>query len=64
MILVNPGVRSAGAGSGDQKRIATPAEAVAAGADYIVVGRQVTRSSDPRGETLKILEEVAAVRVG
>ncbi len=64
MILLNPGVRSAGAGSGDQKRIATPAEAVAAGANYIVVGRQVTRSSDPRGETLKILEEVAAVRVG
>ena len=59
-ILVNPGVRSAGASAGDQKRIATPAEAIAAGADYIVVGRQITRSSDPRGELERILEEVSA----
>lgn len=61
MILLNPGVRSAGASTGDQKRIATPAEAVAAGADYIVVGRQVTRANDPRGETLKILEELVHI---
>jgi len=61
MILLNPGVRSAGSETGDQKRVATPAEAVAAGADYIVIGRQVTRSKDPRGETLRILEEVGAV---
>jgi orotidine-5'-phosphate decarboxylase len=61
MILVNPGVRSAGSSTGDQKRVATPAEAVAAGADYIVIGRQVTRSKDPRGETLRILEEVGVV---
>jgi orotidine-5'-phosphate decarboxylase len=58
MILVNPGVRSAGSSTGDQKRVATPAEAVAAGADHIVVGRQVTRAKDPRGETLRILEEI------
>ena len=37
---------------------------IALGADFIVVGRQVTRSSDPRGETLRIWEEVAAVKVG
>lgn len=61
MILLNPGVRSAGSETGDQKRVATPAEAVAAGADYIVIGRQVTRSKDPRGETLRVLEEVGAV---
>jgi orotidine-5'-phosphate decarboxylase len=61
MILLNPGVRSAGSSTGDQKRVATPAEAVAAGADYIVIGRQVTRAKDPRGETLRILEEVGAV---
>lgn len=60
MILLNPGVRSAGAATGDQKRVATPAEAIAAGADYIVIGRQVTRAKDPRGETLRILEEVGA----
>jgi len=60
-ILVNPGVRSAGASAGDQKRVATPAEAIAAGADYIVVGRQVTRAADPRGELQRILEEVAGL---
>jgi orotidine-5'-phosphate decarboxylase len=61
MILLNPGVRSAGAAAGDQKRVATPAEAIAAGADYVVIGRQVTRAKDPRGETLRVLEEVGAV---
>lgn len=45
--LVTPGVRSQGAGSADQKRIATPAEALASGANYLVVGRQVTRAADP-----------------
>jgi orotidine-5'-phosphate decarboxylase len=62
MILVNPGVRSAGAAAGDQKRVATPAEAVAAGADHIVIGREVTRAKDPRGETLRILEEIGAAK--
>jgi orotidine-5'-phosphate decarboxylase len=57
MKLVIPGVRSAGKSTGDQKRVATPAEAIANGADYLVVGRQVTRATDPRGELLKILEE-------
>jgi len=60
-ILVTPGVRSAGAAVGDQKRVATPAEAVANGADYLVIGRQITRATDPRGEALRILDEVAAV---
>jgi orotidine-5'-phosphate decarboxylase len=46
-ILVTPGVRSRGVGAGDQKRVATPAEAVRNGADYVVIGRQVTRSADP-----------------
>ncbi len=58
-VLVTPGVRSAGAGKGDQKRVATPAEAVRNGADYLVVGRQVTRAEDPRAEVLRILEEIA-----
>ena len=48
MKLVTPGVRSAGADKGDQKRVATPAEAIRDGADYLVIGRQVTRSADPR----------------
>jgi orotidine-5'-phosphate decarboxylase len=58
MTLVIPGVRSAGAATGDQKRVATPADAVASGADYLVIGRQVTRAENPRGELLKILDEV------
>ena len=57
-ILVTPGVRSAGAASGDQKRVATPAEAMANGANYLVIGRQITRASDPRGEMLRVLEEL------
>ena len=61
-ILVTPGVRSAGAESGGQKRVATPAEALARGADYLVIGRQVTRARDPRGEMLRILDEIDAAK--
>jgi orotidine-5'-phosphate decarboxylase len=59
-ILVTPGVRSAGAGKGDQKRVATPAEALRGGADYLVIGRQVTRAKDPAAEVERILAEIAA----
>jgi orotidine-5'-phosphate decarboxylase len=61
-MLVTPGVRSAGAGKGDQKRVATPAEALANGADYLVIGRQVTRAEDPAAEARRILEEIQVVR--
>jgi orotidine-5'-phosphate decarboxylase len=57
-ILVTPGVRSAGAGKGDQKRVATPLEALQAGASYLVIGRQVTRAADPRAEVLRISDEI------
>lgn len=56
--LVIPGARSAGAALGDQKRVATPAEAIAAGADYLVIGRQVTRAPDPRVACEQILQEI------
>ena len=46
-ILVTPGVRSEGSSKGDQKRVATPAEAIRDGANYLVIGRQVTRAADP-----------------
>lgn len=59
LILVTPGVRSAGAATADQKRVATPAEAIRAGADYIVVGRQITRAADPAAEARRLLEELA-----
>jgi len=57
-ILVTPGVRSAGASAGDQKRVATPAEAIRDGADYLVIGRQVTRAPDPPAEVARILAEI------
>jgi orotidine-5'-phosphate decarboxylase len=57
-ILVTPGLRSAGAGKGDQKRVATPAEAIRDGADYLVMGRQITRAADPCGEVARVLEEI------
>jgi orotidine-5'-phosphate decarboxylase len=57
-ILVTPGVRSAGSAAGDQKRVATPAEAVRNGADYLVMGRQITRAADPAAEAARVLEEV------
>jgi orotidine-5'-phosphate decarboxylase len=59
MLLVTPGVRSAGAAIGDQKRAATPAEAITNGADYLVIGRQVTRADDPRAACEKILDEIS-----
>ena len=59
-LLVTPGVRSAGVTKSDQKRVATPAEAIRDGADYVVVGRQVTRAADPVGEVDRVLEEIAA----
>ena len=48
IVLVCPGIRPAGEALGDQSRVATPAEAVAAGADYLVVGRPITAAPDPR----------------
>ena len=57
-ILVIPGVRSAGADAGDQKRIATPAQAMRDGADYLVIGRQITRAPDPAAEAGRILMEI------
>ncbi len=57
-ILVTPGVRSVGASRGDQKRVATPAEALRDGANYLVIGRQVTRAAEPKAEVRRILDEI------
>lgn len=59
-LIVTPGVRPAGAGLGDQKRIATPAQAIAAGADHIVVGRPIWGAEDPAAAARAILAELAA----
>lgn len=59
-LLVTPGVRSAGAAKGDQKRTATPLQAVRDGADYLVMGRQITRAQEPGKEAARVLEEIGA----
>lgn len=59
-LLVTPGVRSRGAAQGDQKRVATPAEAIRDGADYLVIGRQVTRAADPAAAVTAIRTELRA----
>jgi orotidine-5'-phosphate decarboxylase len=58
MVLVTPGVRPAGAETGDQKRIMTPALAIASGAHHLVVGRPVTRAADPRAAAEQIVAEI------
>jgi orotidine-5'-phosphate decarboxylase len=63
MSLVTPGVRPAGASVGDQKRIMTPARAIAAGADYLVVGRPVVQAADPRAAADAIQAEIAQALV-
>ena len=59
MTLVTPGIRPAGAAAGDQKRIATPALAIKAGADYLVVGRPIVGAGDPRAAAQAIVAEIA-----
>jgi orotidine-5'-phosphate decarboxylase len=60
MILVTPGIRPAGAALGDQKRVKTPQEAIAAGSDYLVVGRPITEAADPRAAAQAIIAEISA----
>jgi orotidine-5'-phosphate decarboxylase len=65
LTLVIPGIRPSGSAIGDQKRIATPASAVAAGAEYLVIGRPITQANDSAAAAQAILEEMqgaAAVR--
>jgi orotidine-5'-phosphate decarboxylase len=59
MHLVTPGIRPAGSSVGDQKRIMTPSRAIAAGADYLVVGRPVMEAADPKAAADAIQDEIA-----
>lgn len=58
-LIVTPGIRPAGADVGDQKRVATPTDAVAGGSDYLVLGRAITRAPDPGAALADVLDEVA-----
>ena len=60
MSLVTPGIRRAGADVGDQKRIMTPAKAIAAGANYLVVGRPIVEAPDPKKAAQAIVAEIEA----
>ena len=58
LVIVTPGIRPAGSDAGDQRRTTTPAAAIAAGADYIVVGRPITEASNPRDAALAIVDSL------
>src|SRR5581483_11248958 len=58
-VILTPGIRPAGEAAGDQRRTMTPAEAVRAGADYIVVGRPITNAKSRREAALRIVDEMA-----
>ena len=60
MVLVTPGIRPTGSASGDQKRIMTPAAAIAAGANYLVVGRPILEARDPKAAAETIVADIAA----
>jgi orotidine-5'-phosphate decarboxylase len=60
-LVVTPGIRPAGSDANDQKRAMTPAEAVEAGADFIVVGRPITHAPDPKAAARSIAEEIASI---
>jgi orotidine-5'-phosphate decarboxylase len=59
MLIVTPGIRPAGTAADDQQRVSTPASAIAAGADYLVVGRPITRAPDPRATAELMVRDMA-----
>jgi len=59
MLFVTPGIRPQGSARGDQKRVTTPSQAIAAGADYLVVGRPITEASDPKAAAQAVVYEIA-----
>jgi orotidine-5'-phosphate decarboxylase len=64
VLIITPGIRPKGSKANDQARVMTPAEAIRAGADYLVVGRPITRAPDPRAAADAIVGEIAAALAG
>jgi orotidine-5'-phosphate decarboxylase len=64
VVIVSPGIRPAWAPPDDHKRATTPLEAIGLGADYLVVGRPITRESDPRGAAQRVIDEIDAALAG
>jgi orotidine-5'-phosphate decarboxylase len=60
MALITPGIRPAGSAAGDQKRVMTPARAIAAGADYLVVGRPIIAADDPKAAAEAVVAEITS----
>jgi len=58
MMLVTPGIRPAGSEKGDQKRVMTPADAIKAGVDYMVIGRPIVAAEDPKAAAEAIVAEI------
>jgi orotidine-5'-phosphate decarboxylase len=63
-LVVTPGIRPAGEAVGDQKRVMTPAAAIAAGSDYLVIGRPITQAPDPAAAAEAIAAEIAQAGAG
>ncbi len=61
--IITPGIRPAGSDIGDQKRIMTPASAIAAGADYLVIGRPITNATHPRAAAEAIFAEIGSTKI-
>ena len=59
-VIMTPGIRPSGSDAGDQRRTMTPRDAIAAGADYIVVGRPITKAADPRSAASRLVEEMSS----